>query len=136
MNEKLFIDANFFCAFFNSRDSLSARSVLLSQNLNQYDAYTSNLVLYESLTILAMRASKQNALSPLNLLSRFDLNIIWHTQEIENQAIPIFADTHKDFSFIDSTILATIQSYNIKKILTFDKSFLKLQKKYRFKVIS
>lgn len=138
MNQKLFLDANFFCAFYNQDDSLTKRASEFAQDeLQKFDSYTTNLVLYESFTIISMRSSRQVAIEAIDMIKASNtLNIIWHTQEIEETALSIFKDTHKDFSFIDSSIIATIKAYDIKILLTFDKSFLKLQKKYRFKVIS
>lgn len=138
MKEKLFADANFFCALHNEDDPLSPRATELSKTiLNNYEVFTSNLVLYETYTVLSMRSSRIVASEFIRLLDETEsLNFIWHTKELDNFALSIFEETSKDFSFIDCTIISTMKSYGIKNLLTFDKYFKKLEKKYRFKVIS
>ncbi len=125
MKNKIFIDTNFFIAFFIRSDGLHNRTLeLKKQGLFENELYTSNYVIDEILTLLNNKVNP-NA-SKLGYLFIKDNIIILDECNIPNFRDKIFKTFLKfegKLSFTDSSIIEIMKSNNINKISTFDEQF-------------
>ncbi|MBI4079494.1 MAG: type II toxin-antitoxin system VapC family toxin [Candidatus Levybacteria bacterium] len=137
MKKLLFVDTNFFCAIHNKTDSLHNKAQKVLPLLFSYTLATSNFVLLEAFTIILQRASRRQAMIFKEEIYQPDAyKIIWIRQEQEEEIWNIFTSiTDKDFSYVDASILAVMQKEKIKHLLSFDKGFKPLQKKFSFTLI-
>ena len=135
-NSPIFVDSNYFIAFFNPRDTLHKRASEVSRILANENrgAIISNLVFAETITVLAQKRGKNTALAAGEYLLTNATRIIHLDQELQKNSWEIFQQVEtKNISFVDCSILAVMRSEDIKVLLTFDrKDFQPLQKRFSF----
>lgn len=138
--EKIFVDSNFFIAEYNLDDSLHLKAVLKRKEIQKTDTYllTSNLIFLETVTVLSQRAGKKVAISwGKHILENQQIEIIQVDLQLQNLTWEIFQKIKKkNMSFVDCSSLAILETYDIKRFLTFDtEDFGGLEKTYGFKII-
>ncbi len=137
MKQFLFVDTNYLCAFYNESDSLHKKAKDFSLSLQKFHVIISNFILLESYTILSQRVSKNHALIfKKDMYSKKYYSIYWITKALEEQVWNTFISIkNKNFSYVDASIIAVMQKEKIKHLLSFDKSFEKLQKQFGFTLV-
>lgn len=119
-----FIDSSVLIAFADVRDENHARSVeLLKKAFNDKTfgtIYTSDYVFDECVTFTYARTKdKQKALQLGQHLLSSEIELIYTTSSVFEKAWNAFKTT-KGLSFTDCILIATMQTYGIKHLLTFD----------------
>lgn len=124
----IFIDSNAFIAIRNKRHPLHGKAIRISSQIIEPLVCT-NIVIAETLTILSMRVNKSIAIQFGKEIKQQNIQIV-HIDEIyQEKAWNIFQKIKsKDVSFFDCTSFAVMESFNIKKVFSFDEDF----KKYGF----
>ena len=137
MRQKVFVDTNFFCALYNPTDSLYQSAQVIRKHVVNWDLIVSNFILLETYTILSQRVSKHFAIQfGQKLLTEHPYIIIWVDKKLEESVWNIFASvSNKNFSYVDASILAVMQKEYIHHLLSFDRQFVKLQKKFHFTLL-
>lgn len=136
-NELTFVDSNYFVGLFNAEDPLFETANRISKELAHKNTplFISNFIFLEITTIVSMRASREIAIETGKyLLSSSQIHVIHIDEQLQHDSWQIFQETQsKNISFVDCSIIASMKSEGINKLLTFDTTdFKKLQRKYRF----
>ena len=121
----IFVDTSFWVAFRNRRDEHHQQAVeLLGLHGNRL-LVTSNHVRGETWTFLRRRAGHAAAVGFLQLLERSNLMRIEHlTPELERKALRwLRRHDEREYSFVDATSFALMQSLRIREALAFDEDF-------------
>jgi len=134
---KVFIDTNYFVALINPVDSLHKKSLLLARKIKQanYKLFTTNFVFLEAVTVVSQRVGRAVGVQlGKKLLNQDYLQVVHIDEQLQQSSWEIFRKIRKkDMGFIDCSILAVLNSLNIKKLLTFDQEdFAGLKKRFRF----
>ncbi|MBI3559348.1 type II toxin-antitoxin system VapC family toxin [Candidatus Gottesmanbacteria bacterium] len=135
MDNKVFVDANFFVALYNPQDSLHSQAESLSEKLTSGDEelYLSNYVFSELTTVLSQRAGREKAVIAGEFLRKSEnFTIIFVDHDLQESSWEIFCETKKkNTSFVDCSTVAIMRAEGIKKLLTFDREdFAPLLKKH------
>ncbi len=122
---RVFVDSNFFVAFFNPADSLHSRAVAAAKKLYQDDAalVISNFIFLEVVTVISQRVGRESALRVgAHLLNDpRKIEIIHIDPFLQDSAWRIFQSIpKKDVGFVDCSILAVLRAEDIRSLLTFD----------------
>lgn len=133
----VFVDSNYFIAFFNPADALHSRALVSAKKLYAEDVnfVISNFIFLEVVTVLSQRVGKQSALRVgSHLLDDPKLSIIHIDPSLQQTAWQIFQTVPaKDIGFVDCSILAVMRAEAIHLLLTFDKTdFRPLLKNFHF----
>lgn len=136
-NSRIFVDSNYFVALFNPSDALHKHALDLARRIDSQDIslVISNLVFLEVVTVLSQRIGRRVAIEVGEHLLTNPLVTIIHVDELfQLESWRIFQNIkEKNTSFVDSSIIAVMQSERINALLTFDvRDFKKLQRQYRF----
>lgn len=137
MNQRLFVDTNYFCALHNKKDSLHDKAKSIAKSLQQFSLVVSNFILLETYTILSQRVSKEYAIKfHRTKVAQNFYQIIWIDKQFEKEIWSLFVSIKdKNFSYVDASILAVMEKEKIHHLLSFDTSFKNLQKKFDFTLI-
>lgn len=140
-NRQVFIDSNYFVAFFNVHDSLHQRAVTLARKLEsgKITIVVSNFIFLEVVTVLAQRVGKASAARVGRyLLEDSRIKTIHIDTVLQSDSWRIFQKIKdKNISFVDCSILAVMRAEYITDLLTFDEAdFKKLKRNYRFHLFS
>lgn len=135
-SKRIFVDSNYFIAFFNPSDALHARAIKIGKELYAQDAalVISNFIFLEVVTVLAQRVGKESALRVgRHLLEDPKASIIHVDLSLHQAAWQIFQRVPgKDVGFVDCSILAVMHAEAIRSLLTFDvRDFRPLLKSFR-----
>jgi len=138
-SSRVFVDSNYFIAFFNPADALNSRAVAVAKKMYAEDAVfvISNFIFLEVVTVLSQRVGRDAALRVgRHLLEDPKVQMIHIDQPLQQAAWSIFqAVPGKDVGFVDCSILAVMQAEALRLLLTFDvKDFRPLLKGFRFAV--
>lgn len=138
-NKQVFVDSNFFIAFFNETDTLHQEALSIGAKLEKQktELLISNFIFLEVVTVLSQRVNKAVALQVgRHLLSSPSIEIIHIDEVLHNHSWQIFQEVrNKNVSFVDCSIIATMKAEGVLELLTLDaEDFKKLQKKYRFRL--
>lgn len=136
-NKRVFVDSNYFIAFFNPADSLHRQAVDIGRKLNneRTQLIISDLVFLEVVTVLSQRMSREVAVQVGDYFRVSPQVKLLHVDEMLHiEAWTIFKQTLlKNISFVDCSIIACMKKERIIDLLTFDKKdFQKLQELFRF----
>lgn len=136
-NSKIFADANYFIALANEKDSLYAKALAVSQDLEKraVQLYISNFVFLEVVTILSQKRNREVAnKTGLYLLSNPHISHVHIDEQLHKESWDIFQDiSQKNISFVDCSIIAAMKAERVSTLLTFDQTdFRQLQKPYGF----
>ena len=137
MKQKLFVDTNILCAQYNPDDRLYKKAKTVKPLLQKYQPIISNFILLETYTVLSQRASRKIAIDfGERIRQKHQYAIVWIDKKLEQEVWEIFTSIKdKNFSYVDASILAVMKKEKIKYLVSFDESFVKLQKQFTFKLI-
>ena len=123
---KVFIDTNIFVALANKNDSTHARALKLLDFLEENRAilFTSSDVIGETLTVMARKLGKKEAIDFLAGYKISGIKEIFIDEEIQEDAQKLFLRVRsKLVSFIDCSCAIAMQQNKIPYAFTFDKQF-------------
>jgi len=131
-----FVDSNIWIAWFNKKDIDHEKAKKMIQSFPpDIPLLTSNLVIYEVLTVLSMRAGHKKALKfgkwffPLVFYGAIGEVLI--DEAIEHQTWALFRNIkRKDISFADCASVIVAKEYGANYILTFDQHFRLFEKDF------
>ncbi len=136
----IFIDSNILIAWFNREDIDHQKAKKLIQDLpSDVPRLTSNLVIYEVLTVLSMRAGRKKALK----FGKWIFSLVFYgaigefliDEAIERKTWELFRSVkQKDLSFADCASVIIAQEYGVNYILTFDQHFKIFEKEFNLKI--
>lgn len=124
---KIFIDSSAFIALANRKDSHHQKARKLSEKfLNRRNKFfVTNLILFESATMISMRVGKSQALKFIDNFPEH-IKIIKLTDQLEETAWQTFHKIKdKKISVVDCLSFVVIEKYNFNKAFTFDTDFPK-----------
>lgn len=138
-DRRVFIDSNYFVAFFNINDTLHRSVVVLAKKLvsHKLTLVISNFIFLEVVTVLAQRVGKETAvLVGKHLLADPKIKMVQIDTTLQRDAWHIFQKIRsKNISFVDCSILAVMQAESITDLLTFDEDdFRKLKRNFKFNI--
>lgn len=139
--EKIFVDSSYVIALANKTDTQHEKARAIAKGLAKKNPFLvlSNYVFSEITTVLSQRAGRAIARAVGEELLRHPrAEIIIADEDLDYQAWTIFKQIQsKDVSFVDASIIATMQSAGISDLLTFDLTdFQSLSKRYDFKLFA
>lgn len=136
-DNEIFIDASFFCAFYNKNDALFEKASSYTELINHQKIYTSNFILLESYTVISQRVTRKVAIEFGKAIQNMPgIKIIKIDQPLEETSWDIFKNIpDKNMSYVDCSIIATMKEHSIKQLLTFDSQFKKYTKQFGYKIV-
>ena len=131
---KIFIDSNFYVAFYNPADSLHKSALEVGKEIIDDIKIISNLVFSEIVTVLSQRVGKVTAVRVGDFLqSSSQVQSIHIDEYLQNESWKIFKQiAGKNISFVDCSIIAAMNIEGINQLLTFDDDFKKLKRYHKF----
>lgn len=117
-----FVDSSAWMAFFNTNDKFhtQAEDIFDQKPL----LTTSNIVLHETIALLAKRITKEIALAAGKFILNEEFNTLCILSgEQEVKAWKHFRHKNSSLSFVDWTIKVMMDDKGIEKIFTFDSDF-------------
>lgn len=140
MVRPIFVDSNVWVAHFHKGDTNHEKAKKLIKNLpKDTPLLTSNLVIYEVLTVLSMRAGKEKAskfgkwffpLASGKIIGEFFID-----EALEHQTWSLFRSIkQKDISFADCASAVIAKEYDLRYILTFDQHFKIFEKEFGLEI--
>lgn len=141
---RVLVDASAWIAYFKPDDShLQRAQELFDRELSTNTTLlTSNLIIYEVLTVLAMRSGKGSAQIFDrwffdDALKRHLIEYYWVNDLIEYQARQLFHKIeHKNISFTDCSSIIIAQQRSIEHIFTFDRDFQKFEAEFGIHILN
>lgn len=124
---RIFIDSNVFIALANDNDPFHVKAIKISEHIfnSNHKLFVSNLILFESATVISLRVGKIQALTFFDNFPK-DIQIIKLEDTIEKNSWTIFHKIKdKNVSMVDCTSFYIIEKYKIDRAFTFDKDFEK-----------
>lgn len=140
MARPIFVDSNIWIAWFNKKDIDHEKAKKMIQTFPpDTPQLTSNLVIYEILTVLSMRAGRNKALKFgkwfFSQVSYGAISEVFINEAIEHQTWALFRKIkQKDISFADCASAIIAKEYGAKHILTFDQHFRVFEKDLDLKI--
>ena len=126
-NNKIFVDTGAWFAFIDKTDYLHPRAIKHFKHINAKNSrlYTSNLVIHETITLLARRLTKKIAIDFIKRIYPDEsINIMPVDFNTEQEALKTFIKyADQDFTVVDCTSFVLMQENGIKRAFTFDKHF-------------
>ncbi|MFZ2201830.1 MAG: PIN domain-containing protein [Microgenomates group bacterium] len=129
---KILIDSDFLVGLFRDEDvhHKNTLDILERETKKGSNLFVSNLVLFETATVLAHRVNMDAVRLFYEKLPKLKLKRIGVDEKMENKSWEIFLkQTKKGCSFVDCANLAAIETYKFSGILSFDKFYPKNLKK-------
>lgn len=124
---KYFVDTSFWCALYDSRDinHQKAKKLWEKAALKPLKIFISEYIFDETVTLVRRRISHYNAVElGESLLNSKIVVLLELHKEIREKAWKIFKKfSDKEFSFTDCSSFALMESYGLKKALSFDRHF-------------
>lgn len=125
----VFVDASFLIALFHTKDDFHAKAREIIQKIekNSVRPVASNIVVAEVVNFIFRLKGPKVAKKLLEFIKKSGIKEIFVPPEIfqEAQAILFAQKSKRGLNFFDCLHLATMRSFKIKKILTFDQAFEK-----------
>lgn len=125
MSEKIFLDTSFIIALAFENDENYKHAVELKDILN-HDCYINNSIVNEVVTVSNNKGDSIKAKVMFNfLIDNFTVINEYNIFYYNIKTMSNFNKHNGKLSFTDSGIITTMVEHNIKKLITFDKSFKK-----------
>ena len=124
--KRVFIDTNAFIALYYRRDQFhSLAADIHHELLKDSDYITSNYVIDETMTGLAMKSGHREAVEFFeNIKESNFIDIIYINDILEHEAFTVFKKySDKEFSFTDCTSFIIMKHFKIKTAFTNDHHF-------------
>ena len=133
---KLLLDSSFIISlFYGDKDSVDKATSILPALITVDHLYINNYILSEILTVLSQRIGKKKTKASLETIQNNRIELINVPRNVEGEAYDEFlAIEKKDISFADVVSVLHAQEKAIDAILTLDKHYLYLQKRYGIKM--
>ncbi|HLE49719.1 MAG TPA: PIN domain-containing protein [Patescibacteria group bacterium] len=125
---KVLVDSDFLVGLFRDEDTHHQNSLnLLEKEIRAGSSlFVSNLVLFETATVLAHRVNMDAVRLFYEKLPKLKLKRIGIDEKMENKSWEIFLkQTKKGCSFVDCANLAAVEIYRFEGILSFDQFYPK-----------
>lgn len=125
MNSVL-IDTDALLALYNPKDIHHKVSLKIHKRLSsvKLPIYITNLVFYETATLLSHRISHDEAKWFVKDISKLDLNHIFVDEELSRDSWNIFLSQSKnDTSFVDCANIAVLKQLKFDQIFSFDRIY-------------
>lgn len=124
----IFIDTSAFYAAFDPSDDNYQSAVGFFREIKAHGGYrlcTTNLVLYETVTLIRSRIGISESIRfGESLFHSKEIKIIFVDHAMEEAAFEIFTTyTDKSYSFIDCASFAVMKALGIRKAFAFDRHF-------------
>ena len=126
INKKLLLDSDIFFSLINKNDANHQRITVLNKSFLQQKMiyFTSNLVIYETATVLSYKISQQAALAFLDRIKKRKIETVWINEELEKNAFVYFQkQPRKNTSFVDCLNMAILKKYQMQEIFSFDRIY-------------
>lgn len=124
--DKILIDSDAFFALYQSKDPHHEKAARIYNELNRskIPTYSTNLVVYETATLLSYRISQLKAVSFLRDIFNTDLQQIFVNEALAEKALSLFlVQTKKRTSFVDCANAVVMKELKIDKIFSFDEFY-------------
>lgn len=125
----VFVDASFLIALFNEDDEFHKKAKRIIKKLEKPSLrfLTSNIVLAETVNLTFRRLGPKMAKKFFAVFKKSSIEEIFVEPGIFNKAYRLFfaQKSKRGLNFFDCLHLATMRSFKIKTILSFDKGFTK-----------
>jgi hypothetical protein len=135
---QIFIDANYFIALNNSSSSLHRKAKRLISSIAEAQLYISDYIFLEVVTVFSQLLGREKAaILGHELLHSDRIRVLKVRRSHFQKSWEIFQEIdNKDMSFVDCSIIALMQDYDLEHLLTFDISdFGKLTETYNFNLV-
>jgi len=133
-SKKVFVDSNYFIAYFHIHDALHSQALSIGQFLdtNTTTLVISNYIFLEIVTVLSQKAGVRTARTVGQYLFAKPFIDIRHIDErLHRDTWEIFQKIqNKNVSFADCSTIALMQAEGIRTLLTFDSTDFKHLKKH------
>lgn len=134
--QRIFVDSNFFVALLSPNDTLHKKAIRISAKIKEEatELVISNFIFLEIVTILSQRVNRKASITfGTHLLQDEQVEIIHIDEQLQRRSWKIFQETDKkNISFVDCSIIATMEFFGIETLLTFDqKDFKPIRNMYR-----
>ena len=136
-NESLLFDTSYIVSFCIVNDTNHVKAKELAEYLQTFSRkYTSNMVYAETATVLSQRLGKKEANILLDIFCQSGVVELFVDQPFHEMCKVEYSTwKNKNVSFIDMTLAILSRQEKIASIVSFDRHFIELGKKYGFKVI-
>jgi len=125
----VFVDSSFLIALFHGKDNFHLKAKNIAKELDAKQAYslTSNIALAEAVNFIYRLRGPKTAKKFLNLIKKTCIKEVFVTEEVSDKAFQLLftQKSKKGLNLFDCLHLATMKSFSIDTILTFDKEFNK-----------
>lgn len=123
---KVLIDTDAIFGFYIKTDAHHHRSQLIHKKLYQEgaDLFITNLVLYETATVLSHKTTQQQAVTVMKTLLNTNYTMIFVDQILSEKTFDVFfSQTKKGTSFVDCANMVAVQEFKLDKIFSFDEFY-------------
>lgn len=123
---KLLVDSDIFFSLTNKRDTNHNKVISLNRKFikQKIKFFTTNLVVFETATVLSHKISQQAATTFLKEITSGAMEIIHLDEMSEKDALNIFNKQQREnTSFVDCANMAVLKKINLKYIFSFDRVY-------------
>lgn len=137
METKILLDSCVIISAVIDIDFNHRAAIELIKNLQNFQKiYVTNYIYAEISTVISQRKGKPHLLSTKEFIEESNIQEIFIDRELHaNIKAEHLKEKNKDVSFVDLLSALVCKKHGISNIMTFDKHFYKLGKRYSFKVI-
>lgn len=124
--KKILIDSDALFGIYKIKDPHHISSIKTYQRLRQSATplYITNLVIYETATLLSYRISQPQAVQFLADIFKTDFHHIFITEQLAEKTLSLFlVQTKKRTSFVDCANAVVMKEFKIDKIFSFDEFY-------------
>ena len=135
--KSILLDTSFLVSLFIKDDTNYERATELLVNLaSAASVNITNYIYLETVTLLSQRIGKPGLQEAIRILEDLYVQEIYIEPSTHTKVKGRYADlTKKDISFVDTSTAVVAKEYGVGAVLTFDKHFKYLGKKYGFEVL-
>lgn len=123
---KVLIDTDAIFGFYVKKDFHYKHAKTIYEKIRQenIDLFITNLVLYETATVLSNKTTHQQAVTVIKEILITDYTSIFVDQILAEKAFSLFfSQTKKGISFVDCANVIVMKEFKIDKIFSFDKFY-------------
>jgi predicted nucleic acid-binding protein len=122
----LLVDSDIFFSLTDKRDTNHHKAISLNSKFigQKIKFFTTNLVVFETATVLSHKISHQAATTFLKEITSGAMEILHLDEMTEKEAINIFnKQQRRNSSFVDCANMAVLKKINLKYIFSFDRAY-------------
>lgn len=125
--DKILIDSDALFAFYHLNDphhQTATRTYLYLQKAKNVSLYLTNLVIYETATLLSYRINHKEAIQFIKEVFKSNLQYIFINETLSEKTLSFFlVQTKKRTSFVDCANAVVMKEFKIDKIFSFDEFY-------------